>query len=51
MHLKKFNLKNKTALVTKAGKGIGRTCAITLTEAATNFPEHFTKVLKKIWNI
>ena len=28
MYLKKFNLKNKTALVTGAGKGIGKACSI-----------------------
>ena len=31
--LKKINLKNKTALVTGAGKGIGKACAIALAEA------------------
>ena len=31
--LKKINLKNKTALVTGAGKGLGRACAIALAEA------------------
>ena len=36
MYLKKFNLKNKTALVTGAGKGIGRPCAIALAEAGAN---------------
>ena len=30
--LKKINLKNKTALVTGAGKGLGRACAIALAE-------------------
>ena len=33
MYLKKINLKNKTALVTGAGKGIGKACAIALAEA------------------
>ena len=36
MHLKKINLKNKTALVTGAGKGIGKACAIALAEAGAN---------------
>ena len=36
MYLKKYNLKNKTALVTGAGKGLGRACAIALAEAGTN---------------
>jgi len=31
--LKKINLKNKTALVTGSGKGLGRACAIALAEA------------------
>ena len=33
MFLKKQNLKNKVALVTGAGKGIGKACAIALAEA------------------
>jgi NAD(P)-dependent dehydrogenase (short-subunit alcohol dehydrogenase family) len=33
MYLKKINLKNKYALVTGAGKGIGRACSIALVEA------------------
>ena len=36
MFLKKYNLKNKTAIVTGAGKGIGRACAIALAEAGAN---------------
>ena len=36
MYLKKINLKNKTALVTGAGKGIGKACAIALAEADAN---------------
>ena len=28
MFLKNYNLKNKTAVVTGAGKGLGRACAI-----------------------
>merc|ERR1712023_492333 len=33
MYLKKINLKNKVALVTGAGKGIGRASSIALAEA------------------
>ena len=33
---KKINLKNRTALVTGAGKGIGKACAIALAEAGAN---------------
>ena len=33
---KKINLKNKTALVTGAGKGLGKACAIALAEAGSN---------------
>ena len=36
MFLKKFNLKNKNAIVTGAGKGLGRACAIALAEAGAN---------------
>jgi NAD(P)-dependent dehydrogenase (short-subunit alcohol dehydrogenase family) len=36
MYLKKINLKNKTALVTGAGKGIGKACAIALAESGAN---------------
>ena len=36
MYLKNFNLKNKTAVVTGAGKGLGRACAIALAEAGAN---------------
>ena len=36
MYLKKINLKNKTALVTGAGKGIGKACAVALAEAGAN---------------
>ena len=36
MYLKKTNLKNKIALVTGAGKGIGKACAIALAEAGAN---------------
>ena len=33
---KKYNLKNKVALVTGAGKGLGKACAIALAEAGAN---------------
>ena len=36
MFLKKYNLTNKTAVVTGAGKGLGRACAIALAEAGAN---------------
>ncbi len=36
MFLKKYNLKNKTAVVTGAGKGLGKACAIALAEAGAN---------------
>ncbi len=36
MYLKKYNLKNKTSLVTGAGKGLGKACAIALAEAGSN---------------
>ena len=36
MYLKKYNLKNKYALVTGAGKGLGRACAIALAESGCN---------------
>ena len=36
MFLKKYNLNNKTAVVTGAGKGLGRACAIALAEAGAN---------------
>ena len=36
MYLKEYNLKNKVALVTGAGKGLGKACAIALAEAGAN---------------
>ena len=33
MYLQKINLKNKYALVTGAGKGLGRACSLALAEA------------------
>ena len=36
MFLKRYNLKGKYALVTGAGKGLGRACAIALAEAGSN---------------
>jgi NAD(P)-dependent dehydrogenase (short-subunit alcohol dehydrogenase family) len=36
MYLKNYNLKNKTAVVSGAGKGLGRACAIALAEAGAN---------------
>ena len=36
MYLKKYNLKGKYALVTGAGKGLGKACAIALAEAGSN---------------
>ena len=36
MYLKKYNLKNKYALVTGAGKGLGKACALALAEAGAN---------------
>ena len=36
MYLKKYNLKNKYALVTGVGKGLGKACAVALAEAGSN---------------
>ena len=36
MYLNKYNLKNKIALVTGAGKGLGKACSIALAEAGSN---------------
>ena len=57
MYLKKINLKNKTALVTGAGKGIGRACAIALAEAGADLIiisrtqkdlDNVSKIIKKL---
>ncbi len=57
MYLKKYNLKNKYALVTGAGKGLGRACAIALAEAGSNLIiisrtkkdlDNVSKIIKKL---
>ena len=48
MYLKNYNLKNKTAVVTGAGKGLGRACAIALAEAGANLIiSYFTTYIAK----
>jgi len=55
--LKKINLKNKTALVTGAGKGLGKACAVALAEAGAkviiisrtqNDLNKVSKIIKKL---
>ena len=57
MYLKKYNLKNKYALVTGAGKGLGKACAIALAESGCNLIiisrtkkdlDSVTKIIKKL---
>ena len=36
MYLQNYRINNKTALVTGAGKGIGKACAVALAEAGAN---------------
>ena len=54
MYLQKFEVKNKTALVTGAGKGIGKASAIALAEAGADLiilsrtVDDLNKVKKKI---
>ncbi len=57
MFLKKYNLKNKYALVTGAGKGLGKACASALAEAGCNLIiisrtkkdlDTVTKIIKKL---
>ena len=57
MYLKKINLNNRTALVTGAGKGIGKACAIALAEAGADLIiisrtqgdlDNVSRIIKKI---
>ena len=57
MYLQKINLKNKYALVTGAGKGLGRACSIALAEAGATIialsrtPSDLNKLEKEIKKI
>ena len=42
MYLKKINLNGKYALVTGAGKGLGRACSIALAEAGATITVSYT---------
>ena len=49
MYLKKINLKNKTALVTGAGKGIGKACSIALAEAGAKSQQAIWVIQCVVW--